>query len=34
MVQLFAFTCGSVTSDRANFLEGESGKITVPVPAI
>jgi|SRR5579871_2385078 len=32
-VQLFAFTCGSVTSDRERFLDGESGKITVPVPA-
>ncbi len=32
-VQLFAFTCGSVTSDRERFLAGETGKITVPVPA-
>ena len=32
-VQLFAFTCGHVTSERANFLEGETGKLTVPVPA-
>ncbi|HXC57638.1 MAG TPA: N-acyl homoserine lactonase family protein [Rhizomicrobium sp.] len=32
-VQLFAFTCGSVTDVRSAFLEGESGTITVPVPA-
>ncbi len=32
-VQLYAFTCGNVTSDRERFLAGESGKITVPVPA-
>jgi glyoxylase-like metal-dependent hydrolase (beta-lactamase superfamily II) len=32
-VQLYAFTCGTVTSDRERFLDGESGKITVPVPA-
>jgi N-acyl homoserine lactone hydrolase len=32
-VQLFAFTCGAVTSPRDAFLEGESGQITVPVPA-
>lgn len=30
---LFAFTCGHVTSERAAFLEGESGQFTVPVPA-
>lgn len=32
-VQLFAFTCGHVTGDRNGFLEGETGKLTVPVPA-
>jgi N-acyl homoserine lactone hydrolase len=32
-VNLFAFTCGSITLPRASFLEGESGKFTVPVPA-
>jgi N-acyl homoserine lactone hydrolase len=32
-VQLFAFTCGTITSERGSFLEGESGMITVPVPA-
>ena len=32
-VELFAFTCGKVTGARAGFLEGESGKLTVPVPA-
>jgi glyoxylase-like metal-dependent hydrolase (beta-lactamase superfamily II) len=33
IVQLFAFTCGHVTGARAGFLEGESGTLTVPVPA-
>jgi N-acyl homoserine lactone hydrolase len=32
-VTLFAFTCGHVTGARNGFLEGESGRITVPVPA-
>lgn len=32
-VQLFAFTCGSITVPRGSFLEGESGKLRVPVPA-
>lgn len=32
-VQMFAFTCGSVTGAMGDFLEGETGKITVPVPA-
>ena len=32
-VQLFAFTCGHVTSDAERFLDGKSGKLTVPVPA-
>ena len=32
-VQLFAFTCGHVTSDAERFLDGQSGKLTVPVPA-
>lgn len=32
-VQLFAFTCGRITGDTERFLDGESGKITVPVPA-
>ncbi len=31
-VQLFAFTCGHVTSAREGFLEGEAGSLTVPVP--
>lgn len=32
-VTLFAFTCGTVTSDANAFLEGETGKLSVPVPA-
>ena len=32
-VQLFAFSCGQVTGDRAGFLAGETGKLKVPVPA-
>jgi glyoxylase-like metal-dependent hydrolase (beta-lactamase superfamily II) len=32
-VRLFAFTCGHVTGDANGFLEGEAGKLTVPVPA-
>jgi glyoxylase-like metal-dependent hydrolase (beta-lactamase superfamily II) len=32
-VHLFAFTCGHVTGDHNGFLEGETGKLTVPVPA-
>lgn len=32
-VELFAFTCGHVTGARNGFLEGETGTITVPVPA-
>ncbi|HEY0105769.1 MAG TPA: N-acyl homoserine lactonase family protein [Rhizomicrobium sp.] len=31
--RLFAFACGAVTGARSGFLEGESGSITVPVPA-
>ena len=31
--QLFAFTCGHVTGAHSGFLEGETGKLTVPVPA-
>ena len=32
-LQLFAFTCGNVSSDAERFLAGESGRLTVPVPA-
>jgi glyoxylase-like metal-dependent hydrolase (beta-lactamase superfamily II) len=32
-VTLFAFTCGELTSDLSGFLEGEPGKIKVPVPS-
>jgi glyoxylase-like metal-dependent hydrolase (beta-lactamase superfamily II) len=32
-VKLYAFTCGEITGDLGNFLDGENGKITVPVPA-
>ncbi len=32
-VTLFAFGCGTVTGAREGFLEGETGKLTVPVPA-
>jgi len=32
-MKLYAFTCGEVISDLGNFLEGESGRIAVPVPA-
>jgi len=31
--ELFAFTCGHVTGARNGFLEGETGTLTVPVPA-
>ena len=32
-VQLFAFTCGHTTGPRGDFLEGETGRLTVPLPA-
>ena len=32
-VELFAFICGHVTGARDGFLDGESGTLTVPVPA-
>ena len=32
-IKLYAFTCGTITSDLGNFLDGESGPVTVPVPA-
>jgi glyoxylase-like metal-dependent hydrolase (beta-lactamase superfamily II) len=32
-LKLYAFTCGHITGDKAGFLEGEPGKIKVPVPA-
>jgi len=32
-LKLYAFTCGEITGDKAGFLEGETGKIKVPVPA-
>jgi N-acyl homoserine lactone hydrolase len=31
-VQLFAFTCGTVTGEFAHLMEGGEGDITVPVP--
>jgi N-acyl homoserine lactone hydrolase len=31
-VRLYAFTCGTITSDHASFLDGETGKLSVPVP--
>lgn len=32
-IALYAFTCGEVTGFREGFLEGETGRLTVPVPA-
>jgi N-acyl homoserine lactone hydrolase len=32
-VTLYAFACGTVIGDLGNFLEGEHGRISVPVPA-
>jgi len=32
-IRLFAMTCGWLTGPLSNFLEGESGRIRVPVPS-
>ena len=32
MVKLYAFTCGTVTSEFAHLMEGGEGDITVPIP--
>ena len=32
-VKLYAFGCGEVIGDLGNFIEGGSGRISVPVPA-
>ena len=32
-VRLYAFTCGTLTSEFARLMEGGEGRITVPIPA-
>ncbi|MEJ1970501.1 MAG: N-acyl homoserine lactonase family protein [Rhizomicrobium sp.] len=32
-MKVFAFTCGRITGPRGDYLAGETGTITVPVPA-
>ena len=31
-VELYAFTCGTVTGEFAHLMEGGEGDITVPIP--
>jgi len=33
-VELYAFTCGTVTGEFAHLMEGGEGDITLPIPVL